>query len=166
MADEQERAPVGQPPGQDGGALRPSVADAKETASQVASVLQRDPRGVKAGSKRGPYQKTKVAEEIAPAAAFSWGKKDVALILDAPFAFAYAAGGPDHEHWHKAGEKLEQSQCYDKLAYVVNRLGVKDPLYLILGVGLAEYLGAIGSCALASLKIRRKKIEKEEKSGT
>ena len=168
MDIEQKGTTLDQPSGGKSGGVRPTLDEAKATAKGVGSLGR---AGVKPGTKRGTYKKTSggpapatqsqpIEPELPP---FVWEKKDIALILGSPFTFGYAMGGPDHEHWKITGEQLEHSQCYDKMAYVVNRLAIRDPMYLILAVGIVEYLGAIGRCAATSMKIHKAKIADEEK---
>lgn len=171
MDNEQEGSRVAELPAGANGAVRPTVEEAKATAGGVKSVGKPGlGRGVKPGAKRGTYTPknkdvaAKSEVEVAPAPPpFVWEKKDVALILSSPFTFGYALGGPDHVHWRDAAEKLEGGQCYEKMAYVVNRLGITDPLYLILAVGIVEYVGVVGQCVSKSVNVRRAKKAEQEK---
>jgi len=81
---------------------------------------------------------------------FVWSSKDCQVLGDGlPDAF-YAIGGPEHEHWRKIRDDLRASGCYDKFAHVFNRLAFQDPVYLILALGVAEYVGALGKGAATS----------------
>lgn len=117
----------------------------------------------KRGPGRPPGSKTQ-----APAAPvkvepppFSWTPKDAQTLGELPFDVAYAALGADHAHWRAAREEMASAHCYEKFAYVANRLGATDPIYLVLAVGLAEYCTVVGKCAATSYRVStEKKIDK------
>jgi hypothetical protein len=91
---------------------------------------------------------------------FIWNEADIKLLGDAPFDLGYTLGGPDHGHWKEARESINSGGAYKKFAYVANRLGFQNPVYLVLALGLVEYTGAIGKCAAYSWNIWQEKRER------
>lgn len=79
----------------------------------------------------------------------------MAFILDQPFDLGYLYYGPDHEHFLEA--KKSAARGYDKLAYVANRLGITDPIYLVLAAGIVQYNAALVMAVGKSWRIEKLK---------
>jgi len=155
---------------------RPSLEEVKATGEAIGSVgsgLHETPsrRGRHKAGCQCPIHRGATAPSATPKGPgggaddadlpppFLWTAKEVAFIGDFPFDLGYALGGPAHEHWLDG--KREAQGAYDKIAYVLNRWQVKDPVVLILALGISAYLGAIGKCAAKSYLISRKAKVKE-----
>ncbi len=88
---------------------------------------------------------------------FLWTRDDAQLLGDAGFDIGYLESGPGHDHWIAAREKMRTSKIYDKWAYIFNRLGWDNPLYIVVAVAAVEYGTGIAQCVSASREIEAKK---------